>query len=251
MTAVRRGAPMREVDGQEQPADHDVATGATGGIPPGQASSTRRSQADSTGGRPGTGKTTLGTALADATGWSLLHSDEVRRDLGRNTGPAPYGAAGYSDESVTATYRELLARVRIALQLGEPVVLDASWRQERWRELARDVAAETSSDGVELVCEVPDVVAAARVGARRAAGPDLSDATPATVAAMATDFDAWPEAIRIDTGGTPADSVRSAEAAVGVADAARHRGPDRGTIVACAARAARSSRRRRGCWHLS
>jgi len=32
------------------------------------------------GGLPGTGKTTVGTALADATGWSLLRSDEVRRD---------------------------------------------------------------------------------------------------------------------------------------------------------------------------
>jgi len=34
------------------------------------------------GGLPGTGKTTLTAALADATGWSLLRSDEVRWDLG-------------------------------------------------------------------------------------------------------------------------------------------------------------------------
>lgn len=39
------------------------------------------------GGLPGTGKTTLSTVLADATAWSLLRSDEVRRDLGRNRGP--------------------------------------------------------------------------------------------------------------------------------------------------------------------
>jgi AAA domain len=45
------------------------------------------------GGLPGTGKTTLAGALADATGWSLLCSDEVRRDLGRNASPAAYGAA--------------------------------------------------------------------------------------------------------------------------------------------------------------
>lgn len=78
------------------------------------------------GGLPGTGKTTLGTALADATGWSLLRSDEVRRDLGRKMGPAPYQAGAYSDESVAATYREMLARVRKPLELGEPVILDAS-----------------------------------------------------------------------------------------------------------------------------
>jgi len=51
------------------------------------------------GGLPGTGKTTVGTALADATGWSLLRSDEVRRNLGRNLGPAAYPAGAYSDES--------------------------------------------------------------------------------------------------------------------------------------------------------
>jgi uncharacterized protein len=57
------------------------------------------------GGLPGTGKTTLAAALADATGWSVLRSDEVRPDLGRNAGPAAYRAGAYSDESVTETYR--------------------------------------------------------------------------------------------------------------------------------------------------
>jgi len=33
------------------------------------------------GGLPGTGKSTLAAALADATGWSVLRSDEVRKDL--------------------------------------------------------------------------------------------------------------------------------------------------------------------------
>jgi len=94
------------------------------------------------GGRPGTGK----TALADAAGGSLLRSDEVRRDLGRNTGPAGYRTGVYSDESVEVTYRELLARARTALQQGEPVVLDASWRHEAWRAMARRVADETASD---------------------------------------------------------------------------------------------------------
>ncbi|HSR22321.1 MAG TPA: AAA family ATPase, partial [Candidatus Eisenbacteria bacterium] len=151
------------------------------------------------GGRPGTGKTTLAAALADATGWSLLRSDEVRRDLGRNTGPVAYRTGDYSDESVAVTYREMLSRARTALRLGEPVVLDASWRHDVWRALARQVAAETAGDLVELRCEAPADLAAARVAERRAAGGDLSDATAATAAAMAADFDPWPGSVAVDT----------------------------------------------------
>jgi aminoglycoside phosphotransferase family enzyme/predicted kinase len=159
------------------------------------------------GGLPGTGKSTLAAALADAAGWSLLRSDEMRRDLGRNTGPAAYRSGAYSDASVSVTYRELLARARTALALGEPVVLDASWRHEAWRAMARRVAEETCSDVVELCCEVPIEVAAARLAARTG---DLSDARTATLAAMTADFDRWPEAAVIDTSGEPATSVAAA-----------------------------------------
>jgi aminoglycoside phosphotransferase family enzyme/predicted kinase len=167
------------------------------------------------GGLPGTGKTTLASGLADATGWSLLRSDEVRRDLGRSTGPTAYGTGAYSEESVTATYRELLARARAALALGEPVILDASWRHEAWRQLARQVAEETASDLAELRCEAPADVAAARVGDRRRRPRDLSDATAATVAAMAADFDPWPAAAAVDTSRSPSLSLRAALAALG------------------------------------
>ena len=166
------------------------------------------------GGLPGTGKTTLAAALADATGWSLLRSDEVRRDLGRRTGPAPYGAGGYTDHGVTAAYREMLGRARTALGLGEPVILDASWRHEDWRAMARRVAEQTASDLVELACEAPLEVASARIAARRAAGGDLSEATVRTLAAMAADFDRWPEAVAVDTAGELSASLTAALAGV-------------------------------------
>ena len=166
------------------------------------------------GGLPGTGKTTLAAALADATGWSLLRSDEVRRDLGRNTGPAPYHDGAYSDESVAVTYREMLARARRALELGEPVILDASWRHQAWRELARRVADETASDLLEVRCVAPEEVAAARLASRRSRGVDLSDATAGTTAAMAADFHDWPEAVVVDTSGDAEASLVVTMAAV-------------------------------------
>lgn len=135
------------------------------------------------------GKTTVSTALADDTGWSLLRSDEVRRDLGRNRGPVAYGTGGYSDESVAITHREMLARARVALELGESVILDASCRHETWRALARRVAVDTASDLVEIKCEAPSGIAADRIAADRQGDRGLSDATAATLVAMEKDFD--------------------------------------------------------------
>ena len=135
----------------------------------------------------------------------------MRRDLGRNVGPAPYGAGAYSDESIAVTYREMLDRARTALALGEPLILDASWRHETWRAMARRVAAETTSDLVELVCVAPLGVAAERVAARRARSGDLSDATVATLTAMTADFDRWPEAMAVDTSGELAAALAAAQ----------------------------------------
>lgn len=53
----------------------------------------------------------------------------------------------HAPDRTTGTYEELLRRARTALELGESVVLDASWSDARWRAAARDVAAETTSDG--------------------------------------------------------------------------------------------------------
>jgi hypothetical protein len=103
--------------------------------------------------------------------------------------------------------------------MGETVVLDASWNEERWRELARALATRTHADLVELRCEVAADVAAERMRSRAAAGADPSDATPAIAAAMAATADSWPTATTIPTGG-PA-SVSLAEALDAVAAHAR------------------------------
>ncbi len=96
------------------------------------------------GGLPGTGKSTVADGLADRTGWTVLRSDELRKDLagiGHTTrGGDEYGAGLYDEASTRATYRTLLDRARALLGAGESVILDASWTRERWREDARSVA---------------------------------------------------------------------------------------------------------------
>ena len=158
------------------------------------------------GGLPGTGKSTLAAGIADAREWSVIRSDEVRKDAAGLShsarAQADYGEGIYRSEITDATYQTLLERAGQALELGESVVLDASWSDARWRTEAGGLAKETTSDLVELRCVAPAEVAAARIRARATAGLDPSDATPEVAATMAASANAWPSAETIDTSGT-------------------------------------------------
>jgi hypothetical protein len=171
------------------------------------------------GGLPGTGKSTTAAALADATGWALLRSDEIRKDVAgiphTTAACAAPGEGLYRPEMTDATYDAVLARARTALQLGETVIVDASWSASRHREAAREVAGATSSDLVELCCVAPAGVAEERIRNRLAAGGDPSDATPAVAAVMAGRFDTWPSSSTLDSGGAPGVSLAQALAAAG------------------------------------
>ena len=171
------------------------------------------------GGLPGTGKSTVAAALADATGWSVLRSDEIRKDilgLGHTTAAiAPPGEGIYRPDLTDAAYGALLARARTALELGESVVLDASWSAGAHRKAAREVADATTSDLVELCCVAPPEVAERRIGDRLAAGGDPSDATPAVLAAMVERFEPWPAASIVETAGPLDSSVGQALAVAG------------------------------------
>jgi predicted kinase len=166
------------------------------------------------GGLPGTGKSVVSAGLADETGWSVLRSDEIRKDIaGIGHTTAAVAAPGedlYRPELTDATYDAMLERGRTALELGETVILDASWSAGRHRELARRLADATESDLVELRCSAPAAVAEQRIRKRLAKGLGPSDATPAVLAAMAATFDPWPAAIAVDTTGPRTASVEQA-----------------------------------------
>jgi len=179
------------------------------------------------GGLPGTGKSTLSGALSDAAGWVLLRSDEVRKDAA-GIGHEQSAAAGYleglySHTHTVATYNELLERARTALELGESVVLDASWTDARERSAAAALADDVAADLVALRCDAPRELAAERVDARARRGGDASDASAAVAAAMAADADPWPAATVVDTTGTPDEALSAALDAVGPTARGAHR----------------------------
>jgi predicted kinase len=166
------------------------------------------------GGLPGTGKTTVGGALADRFGAVLLSSDRLRKELAglspTQPAPAAYGEGLYTANGTDAVYAQLLRRAGKLLGRGEAVVLDASWTHARHRVAADELAARTPSDLVRLECRTPTDLAAARLTSR---GPTASDATAAIGRAMAAAADPWPDAVAVCTSGELAASLhRAAEA---------------------------------------
>lgn len=159
------------------------------------------------GGLPGTGKSTLAAGIGHHLEATVLRSDEIRKERAgvpsNQPAPAPYGSGLYSTASSQATYETMLERARVALALGETVVLDASWTSSEWRSRAGALAEACSADLVALRCEVAAGVAAKRMADRARRGGDPSDATPEIAAAMAADAAPWPTATAIATAGDP------------------------------------------------
>jgi hypothetical protein len=115
----------------------------------------------------------------------------------------------YSAHNIAAVYREVLRQAHIHLANGRSVILDGTWRDPYHRDQVRQLAIQTHSAELELMCETSVSTAARRVAARPAG--DLSDATPEIATALADGRQQWPEAHQIDTGRPLPESVCAAE----------------------------------------
>ncbi|MGD9618480.1 MAG: AAA family ATPase [Mycolicibacterium sp.] len=164
------------------------------------------------GGGPGSGKTTLSTALAARVGAEVISTDDVRRQL-REAGvlsgdPGRLDEGLYSPKNVSAVYDHVLEQAQLRLSRGRSVILDGTWRDPQQRDRARDLARLSSAPLVELNCTVPVAEAAARVEHRP---PSNSDATPVIAAALAGADRVGRRVHDIDTARQPTECVRAAE----------------------------------------
>lgn len=171
------------------------------------------------GGLPGTGKSTLARGVADAVDASVFRSDEIRKELSMldplQRSPARLDQGLYRPSMTESTYTELLSRARRALRLGRTVVLDATWRDPRWRDAAESLASETSSDLVVLRCVAPLEVTVKRIRRRIAEANDPSDATEDVARALSGHEPPWAAARAVDTSAESTDAVAAALAAIG------------------------------------
>lgn len=126
------------------------------------------------GGVPGAGKSTLARGLAEQSGFCLIRSDEVRKELaGDDQGPAAFGEGMYSPEWNERTYAECSRRAAMALFEGKRVLVDAGFRVDRWRRDFLEAATGWGVPAAFLLCQADTATVRARLEARRG---DISDA---------------------------------------------------------------------------
>lgn len=165
------------------------------------------------GGGPGTGKTTLATALADELGAQVLSTDDIRRELVRDgvivgeSGTLDTGL--YTAENIDAVYAAMLRRARIGLGAGHSVILDGTWADPEHRQRAQATADGARAAFVELECAAPLERATARIATRT---DTTSEVTGEIAAAIAERREPgyWPSASRVDTCGSVAEMVAQA-----------------------------------------
>jgi uncharacterized protein len=142
----------------------------------------------------------------------LLRSDVIRKELTGHSGKSAqsdFGSGIYDREVTEATYNEIFRRARIALDLGESVVVDASFNSQIWRTVADNIGFDTHSDFREIRCVCPRSVRAQRLAARATDGSEPSDATVEISDEMERLTDEWPESLEVDTDQPLARSIAS------------------------------------------
>lgn len=170
------------------------------------------------GGTPGSGKTTVAGGLADALGAVTLSTDRERKQLmglpPTAHASAPYGSGIYTPQITRETYASLASRTRTLLGMGESVVVDGSFADAEYRAMFRLVGLDTVAHVVELRCTAARSVTEARLRERRTRPARYSDADLEVGRHLADRWQEWPQAVSIDTGGTPGAAVSAALATV-------------------------------------
>jgi predicted kinase len=124
------------------------------------------------GGLPGTGKSTLARGLATAANFTVVRSDEVRKELAGVPRHEP--AAGfYTPEWTERVYTECLRRAGEILRDGGRAIVDASFATDQHRRTFLTTARQLGVPAVLLVCRAPEALVRERLRVRRG---DVSDA---------------------------------------------------------------------------
>jgi uncharacterized protein len=129
-------------------------------------------------GLSGSGKSTVARVLGDLTGFPVVSSDVIRKDLAgfpRFAHPAPKTAAAlYDAESTRRTYEALARHASDLLGSGRGVVLDATFRDVAGRCAVTAVGEAQGVPVVFLECRAPEEKVRERLRSRT---DDVSDAT--------------------------------------------------------------------------
>jgi aminoglycoside phosphotransferase family enzyme/predicted kinase len=141
----------------------------------------------------GTGKSTLAERLARQSGFDVLSSDILRKNLAgvplsehRMVGQ---DAGIYNSDFTQRTYNALYSKAASLLALGQDVILDASFKKRVDRARAREVADAAGADFLIVECVLNEAETRARLDRRMSEGISPSDGRWELYAAQKGEFD--------------------------------------------------------------
>jgi uncharacterized protein len=173
-------------------------------------------------GLSGTGKSAVAEALHERTGYAMINSDVVRKELA-GLPPTARAREGYDEgiyapEHSAATYMTMLERAEQLLASGRGAILDATFQRRSGREGARALAARARVPFllVECRCDEDEIRRRLQRRAREAHTP--SDADWGVYREQRRRFEAFAQAdadrLILDTALAPNDLVARIEAAL-------------------------------------
>ncbi len=131
------------------------------------------------GGLMGTGKSTMARGLSEALGWEWLRSDVFRKELAKIP-PVEhrfeeFQQGIYSPDFSSRTYGALFERALEFLRSGRSVILDGSFRTQKDREQARDLASNARADFLLVECQCSEEEIQRRLISRAGKAGEPSD----------------------------------------------------------------------------
>jgi aminoglycoside phosphotransferase family enzyme/predicted kinase len=165
-----------------------------------------------TAGLPGSGKSTLARGLAERAGFVWIPSDGVRKELAATSTDTDLYTPAWHDR----TYAECLRRAETLLFEGRRVLVDASFWEERRRQVFLECARRWGVPVRILYCHADPATVRERLAGRI---NDLSDADWSVHQRLATHWEPPGQATRlfvvaVDTSGSREDTLAMALAAL-------------------------------------
>ena len=118
-----------------------------------------------------TGKSTLASALGEKLGMKVISSDPLRKRLAKldpfQRCEDDFNQGLYSPEMTQRVYQTMLQMAQSHLLQGEGVILDATFSQKKWRDMARNLAKKMGVPFLMVVTTAPPHVVKERLTARR------------------------------------------------------------------------------------